>query len=237
MELTEEGKRILPFAKEALDAVNQINREVRELSSDNILRIAMANYVSDYSVFDISSKIVGFIRQHPLIEVIIDEETPLECMRKLEDGEADVAIAPLYDFEKLSGGMESVSVQHCPLVIATGNPDCRTLEEALEKTSFILEDFPGSQAVNDNIVPKLLEINPNTKFIREKATSFIESLIFSQEYSSMIPEVYMQKKYKSQLNYFRHEKFDIEMQFSLIYRKSRKKNRNIKEFLTFMMKA
>lgn len=121
--LTEVGESVLPYARAALAAVEEIRQTVDEFGGllRGRVRVGLVSGASTRR-FDLASLLADFHDAHPQVEMSLTEDTSERMLAALHDGALDLAVIGLADEEPPAGISCRIVVDE-PLVAAVAPDD------------------------------------------------------------------------------------------------------------------
>lgn len=135
--LTDAGRVLLPRARQILALADDVKNEINDDGRTGVIRVAAIPTIAPYFL---PSLLRDFQQEFPEASVIVQEDTTDVLLKKLADGEADLAIlARPIDAKHLE--IEDLFTEELLLVMSPGHPLCKKRQvqlRDLEPLPFVL---------------------------------------------------------------------------------------------------
>jgi DNA-binding transcriptional LysR family regulator len=218
--ITEEGKKFLEYTKSILFMVEEMDKSMKELSTNKRILLGSTITVGKCVLVDIIKK---FEQQYPHIEikVIVDNTTVIEKL--LLSGKIDIALVE----GKIKSG-DLIAIPSIPdklvLVCHKNHPLARKDKNnmfALKNCSFVLRE-EGS-GTREALINKLKEydININIKWSCHGFDSIIEAVLGNQGVTMLSERIAKPYVDKQILKIIPIEDIEINRNFSIVYHKNK----------------
>lgn len=147
--LTDAGQLLLPRARQILSLVEDAKDELIDDGTSGRLRVAAIPTIAPYFL---PERLRDFQQHHPQARLLVQEETTERLLKKVVDGEVDVAIAAL-PIEQRYLKVETLFEEELLLVMAASHPlaDKKSVRaEDIESLPFVL--LGEAHCLTDNVL-------------------------------------------------------------------------------------
>lgn len=147
--LTDAGQLLLPRARQILSLVEDAKDELIDDGTSGRLRVAAIPTIAPYFL---PERLRDFQQHHPQARLLVKEETTERLLKKVVDGEVDVAIAAL-PIEQRYLKVETLFEEELLLVMAASHPlaDKKSVRaEDIESLPFVL--LGEAHCLTDNVL-------------------------------------------------------------------------------------
>ena len=147
--LTDAGQILLPRARQILSLVEDAKDELIDDGTSGRLRVAAIPTIAPYFL---PERLRDFQQHHPQARLLVQEETTERLLKKVVDGEVDVAIAAL-PIEQRYLKVEPLFEEELLLVMAASHPlaDKKSIRaEDIESLPFVL--LGEAHCLTDNVL-------------------------------------------------------------------------------------
>lgn len=147
--LTDAGQLLLPRARQILSLVEDAKDELIDDGTSGRLRVAAIPTIAPYFL---PERLRDFQQHHPQARLLVQEETTERLLKKVVDGEVDVAIAAL-PIEQRYLKVEPLFEEELLLVMAASHPlaDKKSIRaEDIESLPFVL--LGEAHCLTDNVL-------------------------------------------------------------------------------------
>ncbi|MGI5352935.1 LysR family transcriptional regulator [Streptomyces sp. CA-250714] len=119
---TEVGAAVLPYARAALEAAENVRHTADAFTGLLRGRVAVGLVSGATGQFDIASVLADFHREHPHVEIALTEDTSERMLQALRRGELDIGVLGLADEHPPEGTTAEIVIDE-PVVVAVAPDD------------------------------------------------------------------------------------------------------------------